>query len=239
MQYMQSWVHGLGQKQHEIIGRLSKEQVRAHKNIRMAGEGGVPEAQGTFAYNQGIQVQHNIQNYVSEIPVVGQAQQFMGHFSGGGSGAGQGREMSNVPGDALPRTGDASSYYGGQNAQFRYAPPSGPPPGPPASSFPSGPSMPQELGAYYASPPPPNAFPSPSDYGGYTPSTGPPPGGYDGGYTPPPGPPPPGGYGSPPPGGYLQQGGYSGYSQGGYPPPTNYIPPGGGYNQYGGGGGGW
>ena len=84
MEYMQKWVQGLANKQHEILNRLSKESVRNHQNIRLAGEGGAPAAQGTFAQNAGVQAQHDISGYVSQIPVVGQATSLVGKISGSG-----------------------------------------------------------------------------------------------------------------------------------------------------------
>lgn len=76
MEYMQKWVQGLGHKQNEIINRLSKDAVRNHRNIRLAGEGGPAAAQGTYAANATHQTQQNIQGYVNQIPVVGSAVQF-------------------------------------------------------------------------------------------------------------------------------------------------------------------
>ena len=86
---MQKWVQGLGHRQQEVLSRLSKESVREHQNIRLAGEGGPPAAQGSYAQNAGIQAQHDIANYVSGIPVVGQAAGFLGKVSGSGSQPGQ------------------------------------------------------------------------------------------------------------------------------------------------------
>lgn len=214
MAYMQKWVRELGPKQHEILGRLRKDAVRNHQNIRRSGEGGPPEAEGTFAANQAHQVQHNIQNYVSGIPVVGQASQFLGNFSGG-PGGGQRREMPGIPEPSGP------SFPGSPPGGHMH--PSGPPPPPAGSHFmpPTGPppSFPSPGGGGYAPsyPQSPPAFPdyNPADYGGYQA---------------PPGPPPPGGPG------YYNQAPY-GAAQG---PPTNYPnfpsgpPPPGGYNQYGG-----
>jgi hypothetical protein len=244
MQYMQSWVQGMGHKQHDMLRRLAKQAVRNHENIRRAGEGGPPEAEGSFAANQAHHFQQNIQGYVTSIPVVGQAQQFMGQFSGG---SGARREMPSAPGDPPtgfpgspththtqtwpgtspppPTSGEAASFYGGHNpggggaSASGYAPPQGPPP-----SFPSMP----DTGGYapnyapnYSSPPPPFPDYNPGGHGGYAPPPGPPPPGggpgfpSSGAYGAPPGPPPNFPSGPPLPG------------PGGYPPP-------GGYNQYGG-----
>ncbi|KAJ7033651.1 heterokaryon incompatibility protein Het-C-domain-containing protein [Mycena alexandri] len=192
MQYMHTWVDGLGNRKHSILQRLTKNAVRNHENVRKGGEGGVAAAEGTFAANQAHQVQHQLAGYAQGIPGVSQAQSMFG----GGHGHGQGREMP-------PSGGQASSYYegGGQGhghgapAQpshgpgSSYAPPSGPP-----SSYapPSGPPT------SYAPPSGPPSFPGADS--GYAPS-----------YAPPSGPPSfpggPGEYGSPPPGGYGFPGG--------------------------------
>jgi len=238
--YMHSWVQNLGNNQHSILHRLNKQAVRNHENIRHASEGGMPEAQGTFAYNQGVQVQHSIQSYVSSIPIVGQVQQFAGNFSGGP--AGPRREM---PGGAeIPGTTPGSQIYGG---------PGSPPPPPPSSARPSG-GTPGGSSSYAPPPGPPPSFPGAP--GGYTPPLGhppPPSSGYlppGGGYAPNYSSPPPsfpeynptGGYAPPPPGGP----GFPGPTPYGAPPPRFPPPPGpppgqggypppGGYNQqYGG-----
>ena len=243
--YMRQWVQGLS-NQHEVLHRLSKQAVRSHENIRRAGEGGMPESQGSYAHNQGIQMQHNIQGYASSIPIVGQAQQLMGQFSGGprrempsghqmpGAKPTPGTQTYEGPGSPPPpppSSGEAASFYspgplgGAPSGPSTFSPPSGPP-----SSFPDAPSG-------NAPPGPPGGYPPPP--GGYAPSYSSPPsfpdynptGGYGGSYTPPPGGPgfpgpssfsaPPG----PPPGFPLPPGPPPG--QGGYPPDGYY------------GGGGW
>jgi len=160
LQYMRTWVQQLP-NQHSILSRLTRQAVRNHENIRRAGEGGAPEAQGTFAYNQGVQVQHNIQSYVQGIPIVGQATQMMGSFSGQGGrrelppGAGDGPLMPNAPtystspppapfrpqGDAGPHHGGHPHHQPTHSYSQSQGPPTGgyaPPPGPPSS----GPSCP-------------------------------------------------------------------------------------------------
>jgi len=234
--YMRTWVQGLGNNQNSIIHRLGKQAVRNHENIRRSGEGGKPEAEGSYAYNQAIHVQNDIQGYVSSIPIVGQAQQFVGNFSGGprrdmpgypgepGSGSSHGgRPYDNQgsPHSHPPSSGESASFYsqGPSNhapgGSLGYAAPPGPPPSFPNAhdSYvpPHSDSYPPPGASYapnYSSPPP--SFPDYNPTGGYTPPPGGP--GFPGPtpYGAPPGPPP--GF-SPPPGPPPGQGGYPGYNQ--------------------------
>ncbi|KAL0960132.1 hypothetical protein HGRIS_011768 [Hohenbuehelia grisea] len=255
LQCMRDWVNGLGGKQRDLIRRLGKNDVRNHQNIRLAGEGGKPEAVGSYAHNQGVQAQGAIQGYLNQIPGVSQAQQLFGQdhgprrdMPGGGSGPAPG---SGYPG-ASHGHGQASSYYGA-NEPGKSAPSfpgSGgggssypPPPGPPPSStpsFPGAPSDPPKHSGYapsYASPPPsfpggpapsfPGSAPSfPGGPGPSFPDTGP---SFPGAAPSFPGA-SPSSYGPPggyggPPGGYGGPGGYA-PGPGGYPPPQG-PPPGG------------
>ncbi|KAJ7512767.1 heterokaryon incompatibility protein HET-C, partial [Mycena galericulata] len=174
MQYMGTWVNGLGARKQSILQRLTKNAVRNHENIRHAGEGGVSAAEGTFAANEAHAFQHQLQGYAEQIPGVSQAENLLG-----GHKHGQGREMPGNPG--YTGAGHAGSYHSNSGPP---APPSQPPYGSGPTSFPGQSS--------YAPPPgPPPSFPS-GETSSYNPS-----------YAPPPGPPPfpgaPGGYGSPPP----------------------------------------
>jgi len=192
MQYMQTWANGLGARKHSVIQRLSKNAVRNHENVRQAGEGGTPAAEGTFAANQAHQFQHQVAGYAQQhIPGASQAQALFG----GGHHQGQGRDMSGGG-------GQASSYYGAGNeghaqlhgsgtpSQPSYG--SGPPsfPGSPSYGAPSGPPPSTGYNPSYAPPPGGPSFPgeapsfpgAPGEYGA------PPPGGYGGGF---PGGPPP------------------------------------------------
>ncbi|KAH7912171.1 Het-C-domain-containing protein [Hygrophoropsis aurantiaca] len=158
MQYMNTWVQGLGGKRSETLNRLSKEAVRNHQNIRLGSEGGAPAAQGSYAYNQGTQMQQNIQGYAAQIPGVSQAQALLGKVSGGPPGS---RRDGPSPGPYTPPGGNqpattvhhhsqyqGSSIVGGTGTSHysetvnipgrgtssyqsttNYAPPSGPPPG--------------------------------------------------------------------------------------------------------------
>ncbi|EKM58089.1 uncharacterized protein PHACADRAFT_171323 [Phanerochaete carnosa HHB-10118-sp] len=87
--YMQKWVQGLGNRQNEVLNRLSKESVRNHQNIRLAGQGGPAPAQGTYAQNAGVQAQHEVQGYVSQIPVVGSAANFVQNLGSSGAQGGK------------------------------------------------------------------------------------------------------------------------------------------------------
>ncbi|KIK67402.1 hypothetical protein GYMLUDRAFT_37517 [Collybiopsis luxurians FD-317 M1] len=145
LQYVQSWVQQLGSKQHSTLSRLTKDAVRNHQNIRMAGDGGAAEATGTFAYNQGVQVQHNIQSYAtSHIPGVAQAQSLLNKFDNGTRREGPGASIPaahhdpshhhhhHASGPPPPTSGESASYYGsgpGSGVASHYAPPAGPPPG--------------------------------------------------------------------------------------------------------------
>ncbi|KAJ7439335.1 heterokaryon incompatibility protein HET-C [Mycena latifolia] len=170
MQYMHTWVNGLGSRKHSVIQRLSKNAVRNHQNVRAAGEGGPAAAEGSFAANEAHQFQHHIQGYAQQIPGVSQAQAMFG-----GHNHGQGREM---PGGAggYPGGGQASSYYeggGAPPAQPAYgggspAPPAQPGYGSGAPSFPGQSSYPSPAG-------PPPSFPG-AETSSYAPSYAPPPG---------------------------------------------------------------
>ncbi|KAH9965181.1 heterokaryon incompatibility Het-C [Russula dissimulans] len=80
------WVQSLGHQQGGIIGRLSKQSVREHHNVRIEGEGGQPPAQATFATNAGLQAQGNIAGYLQGIPGVAQAHGLYNTLGGGGVG---------------------------------------------------------------------------------------------------------------------------------------------------------
>ncbi|KAK7044758.1 heterokaryon incompatibility protein Het-C-domain-containing protein [Favolaschia claudopus] len=196
MQYMHTWVNELGGRKQTVIQRLTKNAVKNHENVRRAGEGGAPAAEGTFAANQAHQFQHNIAGYAQQhIPGASTAQAM---FGGGGGGGGR-REMPG--GQGFPggegHSGDhghhghgssAPSFPGEQSSS--YYPPSGPPPGPGGSPMPHGGG-----GGYNPSYGPPSG--PPPSFPGSAPSFPGGPGGYD---TPPP----------PPPGGYGGAGGYPG-----------------------------
>jgi len=170
MHYMQTWVQGLGHQQHSILGRLRKNAVRNHENIRLGGEGGKPQAQGSFAYQEGMQVQQNI---LGHIPLVGGLVR-----SGDGNLAG----YRGVPDEA--HSYGSYSHSSGYSSSFSGSNSSG---GPPALSS----STPQHSG-YAPSYAAPTSFPGsggsgpPSSdhahYGkheGYAPPSGPPDGRYD------------------------------------------------------------
>ncbi|KAJ7892896.1 heterokaryon incompatibility protein HET-C [Mycena olivaceomarginata] len=207
MEYMHTWVNGLGARKHSVIQRLSKNAVRNHENAR-------------FAANQAHQFQAQVAGYATQhIPGAAQAQAMFG----GHGHQGPGREMPGGGG------GHASSYYeGGGNApppQPSYGSPAPPAHGhgshgPPGHGHghgshapPGAPSFPGEASPYGAPPGPPPSFPG-SESSGYNPSYAPPPGGppsFPGAAPSFPG--APGGYGSPPP----PQGGYGGGFPGGPP----------------------
>ena len=187
IQCVRDWHQKLGPKQLEVVNRLGKDAVRNHKNIRLAGEGDVSAAEGTFAYNQGVQLQHNLQGYAQQIPGVAQASSALGAISQFGSGHGHGTRREG-PGGYEPR---GSNYVPPPGPPPNFPDNYGPPPGPP-------PSFPSHNDSYS----PPSSFPSHNE--GYNPSYFPPP--------PSPGPSFPGTYAqnssfSPPPGNFAE-GGY-------------------------------
>ncbi|TBU38661.1 heterokaryon incompatibility protein HET-C [Dichomitus squalens] len=176
LNYMQSWVQGLGGQQHETLRRLTKQAVRNHENMRIGGHGSsaVPQ-QGNYAQNAGIQAQHQLGSYVNQIPGVAQAQNLLGKFGSGpnlgigreavGGGVGPGGPPPPISASAPPSTGEASSYYGG-------GAPSAPTPsyggGPSAMpSFPGAPPLQGHSYSDYSAPPGP---PPPQPHGGYAPS---------------------------------------------------------------------
>ncbi|KAF9225961.1 Het-C-domain-containing protein [Gyrodon lividus] len=86
LEYMRTWGQSLGEGRNEILRRLSRDAVRAHQNVRLSGEGGAPATQETYAYNQGVQVQQDVQGLVAQIPGVAQAQSLLNMVSGGPQG---------------------------------------------------------------------------------------------------------------------------------------------------------
>lgn len=121
---MQTWVQQLGPKQHATLSRLTKNAVRNHENMRLSGDGGAAPAQGTFAYNQGLQTQNEVQSYVHQIPGVSQAQSLLGRLDHSGR-----RELE---GTATAPSGPplASMHFSpipGRSASH-YSPPYGAPP---------------------------------------------------------------------------------------------------------------
>ncbi|KAJ7599003.1 heterokaryon incompatibility protein HET-C [Mycena floridula] len=241
LQCMRDWVQKMGGKQRELLQRLSKNAVRNHENIRRANEGGPPAVQGSYAQTQGVQMQHNIQGYLNQIPGVSQASSVISGFSGG-QGQGQGRDapQPGYPGanhgHNPPSSNHGPSHYGeshghgGSGPSFpgsnsSYGPPSGPPP----QSYGGAPSFPGSPGQGYGPPsgPPPggHAFPDAQpQHGGYNPSYSSPPPSFPG--APPSFPGGPGEYGN-------NHGGYappSGPPPGGFPDPNN----GGGFGMPGG-----
>ncbi|KAI0356056.1 Het-C-domain-containing protein [Trametes cingulata] len=85
LEYMQRWVQGLGAQQHEVLRRLTKDAVRNHQNIRLAGSSGASAPSG-YAHNAGVQAQHQIGGYLNQVPGMAQAQSLMGKLGGGQAG---------------------------------------------------------------------------------------------------------------------------------------------------------
>ncbi|KAF8965033.1 heterokaryon incompatibility protein Het-C-domain-containing protein [Flammula alnicola] len=179
MQCMKDWIAKMP-NQPSVLQRLSKNAVRNHENIRLAGEGGAPASQGSFAETEGLQVQHTLQGYAQGIPGVSQAQHLLGGAGqgregpGGGYGGGYPRAGPAGPAPihhspAPPMTGQAASYYsdtkpstpGGYGGHGSSYAPTGPPP---TSSYGAPPG-----------PPPPSHVPPAPQHAGYSPSYASPP----------------------------------------------------------------
>ena len=247
MQKMNEWVQGLGNQRQTIMSRLTKENVREHRNIRASGEGGASSAEGGAAWNAAHNAQHQIGGYLNTIPGVSQAQSLFNQansrpgqpgfgfregsvsVSSGGSSYGytgapgmHGSVSEPVP---VSSSGEAADYYtGGSGTRINSSVSEhhqGPPSFPSSSSYapPSGP------------PPSFSSYPGPSgppSHAGYAPS-----------YIPPSGPPPPPAYGGPSfpnadaPGGGFAMPGASAFSgpggAPGFPDHNAYAPPCGSY----------
>lgn len=162
LDYMKSWVQGLGHEQRAKLARLSKESVRAQENTRTSG--------APASHLHSAHLQQSIQGFMQGVPGVPQMQGLM-NMAGG---AGIGREVSSE---------QSNSYYSRPETSGRmystspsYTPPSGPPP--PASAYaPSSPygQPPQSEPPYphraqsqhtssYAQPPSIAAFPGTQPY---------------------------------------------------------------------------
>ena len=75
MQTLHNWFSSMRQdRQQTVLQRLTKQAVRDHKNIRLQGEGGQPEAVGSYAYNEGHAAQNALLGYAQGIPGVLEAQ---------------------------------------------------------------------------------------------------------------------------------------------------------------------
>ena len=108
---MYAWINGLGEsRKKSTLQRLRKESVRDHKNIRLSGEGGVGEAEGSAGQNYGFQAQAAIQGYVQNLTGGGGGGGASNFFpSGGGGGHGSSHSHSSA---------FAPSYGGGGGGGF-------------------------------------------------------------------------------------------------------------------------
>ncbi|KXN89330.1 hypothetical protein AN958_05828 [Leucoagaricus sp. SymC.cos] len=219
LQVVRDWFQGLGNKQHSVLSRLSKNAIRNHENTRLGGEGGAPAAQGTFAEAQGHHFQQVIAGYTSGIPGT------QGLFNATGFGktrseGGRGEAASFL------HSGGGGPPVNSYSSPGSYPPPSGPPP--PSGGYPAP-----------SGPPPGSSYPGIHPPGAPPHSTGGPGGGGPGwnppahsGYAP--------SYSSPPPGAISQSvssppfpGAGGGPHIPGFPsipgsgPTSAYLPPGG------------
>lgn len=136
---MYTWINGLGEnKKRSVLERLGKGSVRDHKNIRLSGEGGTGEAEGSAGQNYGFQAQAAIQGYVQNLtgggggggghkPSHSHSPVYApGYGSGGGSGfpnipgipgqlpnlfGGSGHGRREGPEDAIPQSNPYASSY--------------------------------------------------------------------------------------------------------------------------------
>ncbi|KAF8155752.1 heterokaryon incompatibility protein Het-C-domain-containing protein [Crassisporium funariophilum] len=189
LQCMRDWIQKVP-NQRSVLQRLGKNAVRNHENIRGAGEGGAPAAQGSFATGQAHQFQHSLQGYAQNVPGLGQAaNMFGGHGAAREAGSGY-PGAGHGPGSAAPPPmgGQAASYYSdskpaggpgypgpgapGGYGSSNYNAPSGPPPR--MDSYPGGPppSGPPHRMDSYSGGPPPSGPPAPQ-HAGYSPSYAP------------------------------------------------------------------
>jgi len=221
MKYIYGWINGLGEKRKKsVLERLRKESVRDHKNIRLSGEGGVGEAEGSAGQNYGFQAQATLQGYVQNLGGGSGGGGGGGHGSshshssqyapshGGGGGGGGFPGLSNIPG--MP--GQLPNLFGGAGYGKREGPTDAPPqPSPYASLY--APAEPSYGDTSYRSIPPEPRVDQPSPYASsYAPSHPEPSGG---GYQPSYDPAPQFGYG----GGTGGYGGVGGIVYGGPPEP--------------------
>ncbi|KAG1753537.1 Het-C-domain-containing protein [Suillus paluster] len=145
LEYMRSWVQSLGNKQHAMLARLTKESVRTHDNTRLSADGSAPPSQG-----QNVQMQQSIQGLVQGIPGVPQMQGFMNMASGG---AGIGREQfSEQAGSYYSKPEISTSYGSVHTTSSSYSPPSAPLP-PSAAYAPSSYMQSMQSGTSFRPPP--------------------------------------------------------------------------------------
>jgi hypothetical protein len=159
LQCMKSWVKSLGQKQSQILHRLTKNCVRSHENVRLGAEGGPPAAQGSYAQQQGSQMQNNLMGLVSQVPGAGLMSSMLGGagskkdgaFIAAGAGAGMGMQTQTQTHAQtyMPPSGgsgEAVSFYNTTTSvqTSSYGSPQGAPPLPPHSHAhaPASPYMP-------------------------------------------------------------------------------------------------
>ena len=66
LQSVRDWL-SKSPNQQSIIQRLNKESVRKHRNLRVEGEGGAPASQGSFAEQEGHQLQHSVMGLIPGV----------------------------------------------------------------------------------------------------------------------------------------------------------------------------
>ena len=170
LQSVRDWL-SKSPNQQSVIQRLNKESVRNHRNLRIAGEGGPPASQGSFAEQEGHQLQQAV---LGHIPGVGYSKE--GGSPGypsrpGGHPQAGGQQHGSLPGPPGGPMGGGGQQHGGG----RYGSTSTYTPYTPAAAAPS--TFPISGGG---PPPLPSPYSGPAHHHG---STGPP--AQHGGYGPP------------------------------------------------------
>ena len=223
---MRNWAQSLGHQQEQILHRLSKNSVRNHENTRLGTEGGT-HGQGSYAQQQGSQMQNKLLGFVNQVPGAGAVTSALGVIptkdGHGGVGGAAGGFYGSETRKMQTQTTSYVAPVGGGEAQSVYSATStqttsyGPPQGPPQSSY-----SPHPTSSYAPPVGPPSSF-APAHTHHQPPNTS----GYAPSYASPP----------PPPIGIpdaLLSGGHGSHhsGHGGGPPfPGGYAPPGGGYGQ--------
>jgi hypothetical protein len=97
LQAVRDWL-SKSPNQHSIIQRLNKESVRNHRNLRVADEGGTPASQGSFAEQEGHQLQHAVMGHIPGVGLLGNAKVVEGGSPGFPSRPGGYPQVGGLPG---------------------------------------------------------------------------------------------------------------------------------------------
>ena len=130
LQSVRDWL-SKSPNQQSIIQRLKKESVRNHRNLRVEGEGGAPASQGSFAEQEGHQLQQTVLGSIPGVGLfTGNAREVgsPGYPSGPGSypQAG-GQQHGGPPGYPGGPMGGGGHQHGGGYGSTTYTPPAAAP----------------------------------------------------------------------------------------------------------------